>query len=184
MEINEINLDFLWEKNRTFVLDGPTPFWEKWRDEKRKYAKFIETEPLEKVIALMIISFKDNYPRDSWFGILVNSMEGVNSIQTQDKYSILDGKYIVRDDISTLKWIEKQDKDKFEYDYERIFEFYEPVSLTDTIEEHLSDKTYTKESIDDGTLYKVEQSPIAEIAVTPKSFRLTINEEFYERRST
>lgn len=184
MEINEINLDFLWEEKYLSVLGATDPFWEKWRDEERKYTKFIETESLEKVIALMIISFKDKYPRDNWYASLSVGMESSKNIYKDGDYEVSDGKYINRDDIAKHKMLAKTDKDKFEYDYERIFEFYEPVSLSDTIEEHLSDKAYTKESIDDGTLYKVEQSPIAEIAVTPKSFRLTINEEFYERRST
>ncbi len=67
MNITNINLGFLWIENPNHILDAPDPFDEKWDSEYLKLYNFIEFEPLEKVIDLIILMYKDKYPKDSVF---------------------------------------------------------------------------------------------------------------------
>lgn len=179
MEINDINLGFLWEEKKTIVLDAPDPFWEKWEDEEYNYSEFIKTESLEKIIGLLIVSFKTKYPRDFWFVSLAKGLIASRSIYKDGLYKIVDGEHLSRDDLKAYKWLPKTDADDFEYDYERIFEFKSEIDLTQTVEQHLAGLTFNKTVTTDSVLFQVSDSPIAEIELTPKSFRMTINEDYY-----
>ena len=179
MEINNINLGFLWEEKNILVLDAPDPFFEKWGEEKYKYTEFIKKESIEKVIELLIVSFKTKYPRDYWFVSLANGIEASDSIYADSPYKVVDEGHLRRTDMKAYKFLSKVDADDFEYDYERVFEFKSEVQLTAVVEEHLSGLAFDKTVSLDSTLFQVTNSPIAEIELTPLSFRLTINEDFY-----
>lgn len=48
------------------------------------------------------------------------------------------------------------------------------------VEKTLQGKDFTKTKEGDKTVFKVNNSPIASIEITPKSFKLKINEEIYK----
>lgn len=183
LKLEDLNLEFLWAKKGGPILDAPDPFWEKWDDESLKYGYFIKHAPLEQLITILIISFKDQYPRDFWSGAL--SSEGpdwIDNIKTEGGYEVSESPYICRDDIVKLKWKTREDIHGFDYRNERVFEFKEDIDLIPVVEETLAGKTYTKTTPGARTTYTLKDSPIAKIELRKRSFKMVINHKYYFRR--
>ena len=178
MNITDINLGFLWIKNPNRILDAPDPFDEKWRDDYLKLYNFIEFEPLEKVIDLIILMYKDKYPKEVVYTSM-STMKTYKHIYKKEGYKITDGKHLVRNDIYKFKYKRKLDKDEFEYLVEMVLEFKDIISLAKIIEKRLKGKEYTKQENGDNIIYTINKSPLASVEITSKSFKMIINEDYY-----
>ncbi len=60
-----------------------------------------------------------------------------------------------------------------------VLEFKKPTKLAKIIEKRLTGKKYIKEENGDNILYTITKSPLATVEITPKSFKITINEDYY-----
>jgi len=68
MEVQDINLNFLWLQKGGPILDAPDPFWEKWASEEIKFYNFIKQASISKLIQLIVTAYKEQYPRNYWGG--------------------------------------------------------------------------------------------------------------------
>ena len=177
MEITDIDLNFLWLEKRVVVLDAPDPFWEKWRSEHVKFYDFIESTSIPKLIQLIIIAYKDKYPRRYWGGAILNSKNYVEKIE--NGYNILEAKNILRDDISRYLDKDYVDQNDLNYLEELILEFTEPQELEAPIDVILEGKEYEKTTNIDSIVYNVQNSPIAQLEIAPQSFKLIANRDFF-----
>ena len=169
----EINLGFLWNDINEKILDGPNPFDEKWRTERIKYRKFNKTGPLEKVLELLIIAYKNDSPRD-FFYIGKNG----DAIY-KDNLTIQLKEHLVRTDIEKITET-KKDQNGLDIYVERFFEFTSSHDFTQMVEKTLKGKDFTKTIQGNKTVFIINNSPIDSIELTPKSFRLTINDQIYK----
>lgn len=181
MKLSDINLGFLWEKRIEIVVDAPDPFDEKWDTEYLKFSEFIKVSPIPKVIELMIIAYKDTYPRTYWSGsFLNNKIFKSNPKRDSDRVIVFDKSYMSRQDIVSYSNKEKIAKGEFEYPAKIMLEFVSNYNLATPIERALNGKNYTKNTIENQTIYVVENSPIAQLEITDKSFKLIVNKEHYQ----
>jgi len=178
MNITDINLGFLWIEKTSFWLDAPDPFDEKWRDDRVKLSYFIELEPLEKVIDLIILMYKDKYPKNSVFAG-ISTGRSARYVYMENGYEVIDGENISRTDITKYKDKNKLDKDGFEYLVEMVLEFKDTISLAKIIEKRLIGKEYTKQENGDNIIYTINKSPLASVEISSKSFKMIINEDYY-----
>lgn len=177
MTFEGINIGFLWEDINEKILDAPNPFDEKWRDEKIKYGKFNKTGSLEKVLQLLIIAYKDRSPRDM-FTLSKDIKSAGKAIYKDDKVIQLK-EHLARTDIERFTDTIK-DQNGLDIYVERFFEFVSTHDFTSMVEKTLQGKDFTKTSEGDKTIFKVNNSPIDSIELTPKSFKLKINEGVYK----
>ncbi|MBB4807399.1 hypothetical protein HNP38_002703 [Chryseobacterium defluvii] len=173
MEFEGINLGFLWHDINDKILDAPNPFDEKWRDDKIKYRHFNKTGPIEKVLQLLIIAYKDDSPRD-FFYIGKNG----DAIYKDNKTVQLK-EHLIRTDIEKITET-KKDQNGLEIYVERFFEFTGTHNFTNMVEKTLKGKVFTKSLEGSKTIFKVNDSPIDSIELTPKSFKLKINDQIYK----
>lgn len=179
MEITDLKLDFLWLKNPYMILGKKDPFWETWQPERWKFSEFVETAPIEKVLELIIIAYKDKYPREYWTGIFM-TRKGAREVKRIDGYSIFKEDYLSKDDMATYKVKLKQDAGGIDYLSEMIIELKEPYSdMISMVERTLSGKTYTKASRNGNTIYQLTDSPLLKLEVAEKYFALTVNDDFH-----
>ncbi len=182
MEITDLNLDFLWADKGGPILGKVDPFWEVWSPEREKYIEFIETESIPKLIELLVISFKDKFPRDYWNpSITIDGMEVLKRIRQEGDYKVLEGSDLRNEDLKEFKWLWQKDAKGFDYVHERAFKFEKEFDLFTVVETALAENTFTKTVGSLTTVYAIESSPLAEIEVGPKSFRMTINPANYKR---
>ena len=172
-----INIGFLWEDVNEKILDAPNPFDEKWRTEMVKYGNFNDSGPLEKVLQLMIIAYKDKSPR-VMFAISKDIKSAAKAIYKDDKVIQLK-EHLARTDIERFTDTIK-DKDGLEIPVERFFEFVDSHNFTNMVENTLKGKQFSKTIEGDKIIFKVENSPIDSIELTFKSFLLKINDLIYK----
>jgi hypothetical protein len=172
-----INIGFLWEDINEKILDAPNPFDEKWRTEMVKYGNFNDSGSLEKVLQLMIIAYKDKSPRDM-FAISKDIKSAAKAIYKDDKVIQLK-EHLARTDIERFTDTIK-DQNGLNIYVERFFEFVSTHDFKNMVEKTLQGKEFTKTKEDDKTIFKVNNSPIDSIELTPKSFRLKINDQIYK----
>lgn len=177
MEFEGINLGFLWHDINEKILDAPNPFDEKWRDDKIKYRRFNKTGPLEKVLQLLIIAYKDDSPRD--FFTLSKDIESAGKAIYKDNQVIQLKDHLARTDIEKFTDTVK-DQNGLDIYVERFFEFTGSHNFTDMVEKTLKGKVFTKSLQGSKTIFKVSDSPIDSIELTPKSFKLKINDQIYK----
>jgi hypothetical protein len=177
MEITDIQLDFLWLSRGGPILDAPDPFWEKWADEKLKLSDFIKTESISKLVQLIVTAYKDQYPRSYWGGAILDHT--TYTPKKEDGYSVIEASSITRKDIKKVK--SKYDTDDRDLSYlsELIYVFTDIQELEAPIETILESKAYEKATNVNEITYTVEESPIAQIIITPQSFRLIVNETYF-----
>jgi hypothetical protein len=168
-----INIGFLWEDINEKILDAPNPFDEKWRDEKIKYRDFNKKGPLEKVLQLLIIAYKDNSPREMFY----IGKNGDSIIK--DNLIVQLKEHLARADIEKFTKKEKEIKG-LDITIERLFEFVGTHNFVNMVETTLSGKSFIKNVVGDKTIFVVNNSPIGKIELTPKSFMLKLNEDVYE----
>lgn len=182
-EIEDLNLGFLWaEKGGIVIMDAADPFWEKWDGELLKYLSFIEHAPLEKVIELLLISFKDRYPRDFWNMAFSLGAESGRNNNKQGVYDVYESQFINREDIVRVKRRRREDIYGFEYDCEKIFEFREDINLIPVVEKTLADHAYTQSTSGARLIYTLRNSPIARIELHRRRFKMVINSKYYVKR--
>lgn len=173
MKFEGINIGFLWEDINEKNLDAPNPFDEKWRADMVKYGKFNKTGPLEKVLELLIIAYKDKSPRDM-FHVSKNG----DSIEKGNKIIELK-EHLIRTDLEKITKTKKEIKG-LDITIERLFEFVGSHNFNAMVENRLSGKSFTKSVVGDKTIFIVNNSPIGRIELTPKSFMLKLNEAEYK----
>ncbi|MDC8006032.1 hypothetical protein POV27_18415 [Aureisphaera galaxeae] len=180
MEIRDINLGFLWEERGGPILDAPDPFWEKWREDKVKFYSFMKTEPIHKIVELMVIAYKDKFPRDYWSSNFLNEKIRQTDVEEDENGFKIYGKdYMLRHDVISFADKEKITDGEFEYSSEIKIEFIEGRDLTVPIEKVLEGKDFSKSTLGDTVVYTVEESPISQLEVTPRSFKIIVNEDYY-----
>jgi len=97
----------------------------------------------------------------------------------ENGYSIIEGVSILRKDITRFKRKDEIDSDDVDYLVELVLEFADVHDLETTIETTLEGKSFEKTVNEEITIYTVELSPIEQLIVTPQSFQIIVNEEFY-----
>lgn len=174
MKFEGIDLGFLWNDINEKILDAPNPFDEKWRDEKVNFAKYNKSEgSLEKILQLLIIAYKDDSPRDRF-----NYSKNGDAIY-KDNLCIQEKEHLARKDIERITEVIK-DQNGIDITVERFFEFISAHNFTKMVENTLQGKDFTKTTTGDKTIFKLEKSPIDSIELTPKSFKLKINDKIYK----
>ena len=180
MEIADINLGFLWEERGGPILDAPDPFWEKWREDKGNFREFMKTESISKIVELMVLAYRDKYPRDYWSSNFLNDKIWKSELEADSDGIKTYGKdYMLRKDVISYADKEKIAQGEFEYSSEIMLEFATNHDLETPIERALQGKIYTKNIIGSQTTYVVENSPLAQIEITDRSFKLLINKDYY-----
>ncbi|MFZ4930619.1 hypothetical protein [Chryseobacterium sp. Mn2064] len=167
MEYEGTNLGFLWNDINEKILDGPNPF------DIIKYGDFNKTGPLEKVLELLIIAYKNDSPRD-FFYIGKNG----DAIY-KDNVTIQLKEHLLRTDIEKITETQK-DPDGLAIYLERFFEFTHSHDFIPMVEKTLKGKDFTKTIQENKTIFTINNSPIDSIELTPKSFRLKLNDQIYK----
>ncbi|GGG23229.1 hypothetical protein GCM10011344_24970 [Dokdonia pacifica] len=178
MEITDIQLDFLWLTKGGPILDAPDPFWEKWRKEKLKLSNFIKTESIPKLIQLIVTAYKDQYPRSYWGGGILLDLENY-APKEEEGYVLIESSSMIRKDIKKIKKKHYTDNEDLSYLSELIYEFTDSHELEVPIETILEGKVYEKVTNVNVITYTVEESPIAQLVITPQSFKLIVNEAYF-----
>jgi hypothetical protein len=180
MEIKDLKLDFLWLKNPYMILGKKDPFWETWQPERWKFSEFVETAPIEKVLELIILVYKDKYPRAYWTGNFI-TLKGSDNVQESEGYFVFTEEYLERNEMSKYKVKLKQDAGSIDYLSEMIIELKEPFDdMISMVENTLNGKGYTKTTQNGNTLYELSNSPLLKLEVSPTLFALTVNDKFHE----
>ena len=177
MEITDIQLDFLWLSRGGPILDAPDPFWEKWGEEELKLSEFIKTESISKLVQLIVTAYKEQYPRSDWGGVILDHT--TYTPKKEDGYSIIEASSITRKDIKKVKSKYVTDDRDLNYLSELIYEFTDAHELEVPIETILEGKTYEKVINVNEITYTVEESPIAQVVITPQIFKLIVNETYF-----
>ena len=129
----------------------------------------------------MVIAHKDKYPRTYWSGsFLNNKIFKSNPKRDSNGVVVFDKSYISRQDIVNYVNKEKIAKGEFEYAAEIMLEFAASHDLAIPIEHALDGKTYAKNTVGNLTTYTIENSPLAQLEITNKTFKLIVNEDYYE----
>lgn len=178
MEITDIQLDFLWLTKGGPVFGAPDPFWEKWSEEKLMLNDFIETESIPKLIQLIVTAYKEQYPRNYWGGGLILDLENY-APKEEDGYVLIESSSMIRKDIKKIKKKHDTDNEGLRYLSELIYEFTDSHELEVPIETILERKSYEKVTNVNEITYTVEESPIAQLVITPQSFKLIVNEAYF-----
>lgn len=161
------------------VLGKKDPFWQEWQPERWKFSEFVETASIEKILELILIAYKDKYPRNYWFGIFA-TLEASKHVQEINGYQVVDCKYFNRREFSKYSDKYKVDSGGIEYLSEMIIELKEPYSdMISMVERTLSGNTYTKASRNGNTIYQLTDSPLLKLEVAEKYFALTVNDDFH-----
>jgi len=180
MEITDINLGFLWEDRGGYILDAPDPFWEKWRADKLKFYDFMKNETVPKIIELMVIGYRDEFPRNYWSSNFLNMKILKTDVVADENGAKTYGKdYMLRSDIIAYINREKITKEGFDYSSEITLAFKEEHDLETPIERALEGKNFTKNPLGSPTIYSVEDSAISQIEITASSFKLIVNDDYY-----
>jgi len=184
MEITDIKLGFLWEDRGGPILDAPDPFDEKWRAEKMKVYDFMKNETIPKIIELMVIGYRDKYPRDYWTSSFLNmKILKTDVVADENGVSTYGEDYMLRSDIVAYTNKEKITQEGFEYSSEITLNFKEDHDLETPIERVLEGKTFTKNPLGSPTIYTVEDSAISQLEITANSFKLIVNDDYYVYRA-
>ncbi len=184
MENKNINLDFLYYQ-RVAVLDGVDPKEEKLKKTARVFKKNMKEYKLNEVIQLIIYSYKENYAQHKFFSACFYDVKtGLDRPQEPEgigKYDqYMSKQNMARKDIEhSILRIFKDDYEKTNARFLKEMEllFVDNQELKDSVEEALEGKEFSKNEDGEITIYKVEDSPIAEIELSPKKFVLRTNSD-------
>lgn len=166
-------------KKSIYGIRKKDPFWQEWQPERWKFSEFIETAPIEKVLELIIIAYKDKYPRNYWFGMFTK-LEAHKHVREDNGYRFVDSEYLERKEFFKYSYKYLEDADGIKYLSEMIIELKEPFSdMISMVERTLSGKTYTKASRNGNTIYQLTDSPLLKLEVADKYFALTVNDTFH-----
>ena len=182
LTLEDLNLEFLWAERGGPIMDAPDPFWEKWHSEWWKYTYFIKYAPLVEVVGLLIISFRDRYPRDYWKGALTSLGNPTDDELPLPTEKTENSSATNRDDILRYAWRSRKDIHGFQYDHERTFEFRDPIDLSSTVEDLLTKMDYKKQIMGSKTVYQMKNSPIARMELKKNSFKLITSSEYAIRK--
>ncbi|SHL41298.1 hypothetical protein [Chryseobacterium polytrichastri] len=183
MDIN-FKLDFFYY-DELFVLDGIDPKTTELKPHIDKFKSFITTKPLDKVVELLIFSYKEKYAQNHFWtmNLLIE-----DSYKIEDKYpSYLDEKtdiYLSSKKINRIDFEHLICKLKFDTDKGCCFSEYMEFSFKqqqninkfkEAVEKSLNGKQYQIIQSNDNLTFKVENSPIALVEITGKKVKITIN---------
>ena len=183
MGIQDLNLGFLYEEKKGMILGKEHPFDKKWRDERVKFINYIKNTTISNYFKLILSAHSDRYPRDYWIGgSILNDKYSMDSVKFDGEYHVLDGKYLIYDELKKVKRIIKKDNNDFDYTLEYIYEFKNFLNLAQIIEESLKKKEYNKTEEDFLVTYNVFDSPLDVIVLGRDFLKLRINEDFYKYR--
>jgi hypothetical protein len=179
MEVKDLKLNFLWERNPTMFLDAPNPFWIKWEDESSKLRKFIEDCSIQQLIELLVVANKDKYSRDLYWDFSKNTKEAMQGFYDVGDYIAMDALHLTKKELSRVldKYIDHPKAGTFFK--ELILELNVDIGLKAIVEKTLQGKTYTTTVNGEKTKYKIEQCPLEFLEIGPKMFRMSIDEAKY-----
>ncbi|WP_046759376.1 hypothetical protein [Kordia jejudonensis] len=175
MKIRDIDLGFLWDRYIP-ILGATSPYELKWDNEIDKFDEYLQKEPIEKMLEAVVIAFKDQYPRALFlYGAL--SIGFYSQIVEEGEYRGLNQKDIKRNDILKYRHKLYTNPEDYEFIVEIILEYISTFNVVSFVENGLAGKLYTKIEQNGYTVFKVQDSPIAEISVSTTKFHLKINKE-------
>lgn len=187
----DFKLDFLYYQQKYF-LDGSDPMNETFWNDKIKFAEFLNSEKLPKIIRLLVMAYKEKYC-DPLIWEVDLSKKDVHEKRLEPPFAItesdlyMSGKQMYRDDIEYMitYMYEIEDDEKGDFDYlkkmEIVFNTPQP-NIAPEIEAELEDVQYQKSVMDSTTIYSFSDSPILEICLSSKAFVLIINPDKWEGR--
>ncbi len=189
-DFDDLDIDFFWARKDETRRSGTYDFWNKWGNQRRLLYYFVKHRPLENVIYLLILSYKDRYPRkDFWYHALSNEtkseshgwIEPTEDVLRQGSYKVCESESLLREDIARLRWKSGNDIEDIEYDHEQVLEFFEEVDWGPLVESTLSEKSLSKKVYGVKTVYEVENSPIVQIELKQRSLKLIANNKYHAR---
>ncbi|WP_262150910.1 hypothetical protein [Chryseobacterium foetidum] len=185
MDIN-FKLDFFYYQEKA-ILDGRDPKMIELTPDIDKFEKFLKTQPLDKIIELLIHTYKDKYAQTQfWIMKLLVS----NSLLIDDKYpsyldeetdTFLSSKKIDRNDLKHFicKMILDLEKGCYFSNYIE-FAFMKEQNINkfkEAVERSLDGKQYQILQSNGEITFKVENSPIAKVEITNKKIKTVFNPE-------
>jgi len=174
MEIEELNLGFIWERPY-LTLDGDDSFRKVWGEDWKKFREFLKNESLEKVIGLIIKMYKVDYPRSLY--LLFSKRGAWNESYTEGEYDITDGIFLFRDDIDLVKYLFVEDMPYSLGFKELVIEFKSEYQLSNIVEESLNSIEFKKVQLTDSHEYILKEGPIENIRLSQNSFKLSLRLE-------
>lgn len=178
----KINLDFLYYQE-TQGLDWTDPNMEVYDEQEWEFDRKMKTIALKDVIKLIIEGYKEKYPQQKFFKTcFYDTKTGIGN----GKYPAHLGQYdyyqpskkMARKDIKHLiMHIDKGIKGigNARYMKELELEFFEPQTFNTVVKKTLQGKDFSISYTSHSTVYKVKDSAISEIEITPLKFKLTTN---------
>lgn len=178
----KINLDFLYYQEKQ-GLDWTDPNMEIYDDQEWEFKRKMKTVHLKDVIKLIINGYKEKYPQHKFFAIcFYDTKTGIDTppypshLGKHDYY--MPYNEMARKDIKHL--IMHIDKGingvgNARYMKELELEFFESQNFDIVIKDTLKGKDFSTSQTSNSTVYKVKDSAISEIEITPLKFKLTTN---------
>ena len=187
MNKETIDLKFLYHQKKA-VLGGEDSIDKAMSELKFKFYDKMISLSLKEVLRIIICAYKDEYANHSCFKACffdVNSpLDSLNKpahIRKQDFY--ISNNEMARVDIEYLllkTYKDPNENSPLSYLEEMEIGFVAPQEFDLFIDLLLEGKTFTRNSIDDTFVYKVEDSPIYQIKLFQQQFVLTINQAFWK----
>jgi len=186
----DFKLDFLYYQEQQ-ILDGKDPKMDELRPHIFKFKEYMGAAPLENIIQLILHAHEEKYPQPKyWYTKLLvpnsSSIEVTYPSDLDEESDLyLSPKEMTRDDLSHL--ILRQFDDVANNSFllkELELAFEEPQdypALVQTIEGSLEGLTFVKDETLEETVFTVEDSPIANVRITPNTFVLGINQDTWIR---
>lgn len=185
MDIN-FKLDFFYYQEKA-ILDGRDPKMIELTPHIDKFKTFLTTQPLDKIIELLIHTYKDKYAQTQFW---IMKLLVRNSRLIDDKYpsyldeetdQFLSAKSINRDDLKHFicKMILDLEKGCYFSNYIE-FAFMNEQNINkfkEAVERSLNGKQYQILQSNGEITVKVENSPISKIEITNKKIKTIFNPE-------
>lgn len=180
--VTNINLEFLYYQEKQ-GLDWTDPNMKIYDEQEWEFKRKMKTTDLKDVIKIIIEGYKEKYPQHKFFArCFRNSKAGIGNVIYPDHLGQYDyyqpSSKMARKDIEHLiMHIDKGIKGvgNARYMKELELEFFEPQNFDIVVKIALKHKDFSTSHTSNSTIYKVKDSAISEIEITPLKFKLRTN---------
>ena len=183
-----MNLEFLYYQEKG-ILDGSDPKMIEFRPYIEEFKEYLSQEKLSDIIILIIDSYLDKYAQFKYFfsGLYKSGSYGLKisypSYVDLEEDFYLSNEEMNRMDLSFAYFNNFYDEDNTNGVFldELVLSFVNKETGIETaVEEVIRGVNYLKVATDNGFLYKLRNTPILEISVASKEFRMKLNPEKWE----
>lgn len=180
--VTNINLEFLYYQEKQ-GLDWTDPNMELYNEQEWEFDKQMKIMNLKDVIKIIIEGYNEKYPQHKFFktcfydtktgignGTYPDHLGQYDYYQPSSKMARKDIKHLIMHIDKGIKGVGNA-----RYMKELELEFFEPQNFDIVVKIALKDKDFSTSHTSNSTIYKVKDSAISEIEITPLKFKLRTN---------